>query len=64
MRSSSAVASILAEGDVRQSWKNAAPDLRGKVIDTLMTVTILPATRGRKPGGGYFDPTKIQIEWK
>lgn len=64
IRSSSAVASILAEDDIRAAWKAAPPDVRGKVIDTLMTVTILPATRGRKPGGGYFDPTKIQIEWK
>ncbi|MEU9807587.1 recombinase family protein [Mycobacterium sp. NPDC050853] len=64
IRSSSAVASILAEDDVRAAWKNVPPDVRGKVIDTLMTVTILPVAPGRQPGGGYFDPTKIQIVWK
>ncbi|WP_237112794.1 hypothetical protein [Mycobacteroides abscessus] len=64
VRSSSAAASILAEDDVRAAYESATPEVRGKVIDTLMRVTILPATRGRKPGGSYFDPTKIQIEWK
>ncbi|SKG70239.1 recombinase [Mycobacteroides abscessus subsp. massiliense] len=64
VRSSSAVAAILAEEDVRAAWKAAPPEVRGKVIDTLMTVTILPAPPGRQPNGSYFDPTKIQIEWK
>ncbi|WP_423489097.1 recombinase family protein [Mycobacteroides sp. PCS013] len=63
-RSSSALAAILAEDDVRAAWKAAPPDVRGKVIDTLMTVTVLPTTRGRQPNGSYFDPTKIEIVWK
>ncbi|WP_079583299.1 recombinase family protein [Mycobacteroides abscessus] len=63
-RSSSAVAWILAEDDVRAAWNSAAPDLRGKVIETLMTVTILPIGRGRRPGGSYFDPAKVKIDWK
>ncbi|WP_100458849.1 recombinase family protein [Mycobacteroides abscessus] len=64
VHSSSAVASILAEDDIRAAWEAAPPDVRGKVIDTLMTVTILPTTRGRQPNGTYFDPTRIHIEWK
>ncbi len=64
IRSSSALAAILAEDDVRTAWTAAPPEVRGKVIDTLMTVTILPVAPGRQPNGTYFDPTKIQIEWK
>lgn len=64
IRSSSAVAAILAEDDVRAAWTATPPEVRGKVIDTLMTVTILPVPPGRQPDGSYFDPTKIQIEWK
>jgi hypothetical protein len=40
------------------------PDVRGKVIDALMTVTVLPGARGRKAGGAYFDPALVQIDWK
>ena len=25
---------------------------------------VLPSRRGRKPGGGYFDPALIDIAWK
>jgi len=64
-RSASAVANlVLAGDDLRATWHASSPDVRGKVIDALMTVTVLPAPRGRKPGGGYFDPAYIEIAWK
>ena len=64
-RSASAVANlILAGDDLRTTWRESPPDVRGKVIDALMTVTILPTVRGRKPGGGYFDPDSVLIEWR
>jgi DNA invertase Pin-like site-specific DNA recombinase len=64
-RSASAVANIVLSGDdLRATWKASAPDVRGKVIDALMTVTVLPAGRGRRPGGGYFDVESIDIQWK
>lgn len=55
---------VLAGEDLRRVWTETSPDLRGKVIDALMTVTVLPAGRGRRPGGGYFDPETIRIEWR
>jgi len=38
--------------------------VRGKVIDALMIVTVLPGACGRKPGGAYFDPSTVKIDWK
>lgn len=64
-RSSSALSSlVLAGDDLRATWTASPPDVRGKVIDALMTVTVLPSRRGRKPGGAYFDPETIEICWK
>jgi hypothetical protein len=45
-------------------WASCGAEVRGKVISALMTVTVLPAARGPKPGGGYFDPQSVQIDWK
>jgi hypothetical protein len=50
--------------DLKQVWANCTPDIKGKIVDALMTVTILPAPRGRRPGGGYFDPAFVRVEWK
>lgn len=46
--------------EVRQRWEALSPDLRGKVIDELMTVTVMPAPRGTNG----FHPEHIRIEWK
>ncbi|SKI64104.1 recombinase [Mycobacteroides abscessus subsp. abscessus] len=63
-RSSSALADLLEADDIEAAWKVTPPDIRGKIIDTLMTVTILPIGRGRQRDGSYFDPSKIRITWK
>lgn len=34
------------------------------VIDWMMTVRVLPARSGRLPGGGYWDPSGVVIEYK
>jgi len=63
-RSSAAMANlVLAGDDLAATWAATTPDIRGKVIRELMTVTVLPGRRGRKPGGDYFDPSSIQITW-
>lgn len=36
---------------------------RHAVLGTLLTVTVLPTSRGRRPDGSYFDPTGIHIDW-
>jgi site-specific DNA recombinase len=64
-RSASALTNlVLAGDDLRATWTASPPDVRGKIIDALMTVTVLPGARGRKPGGGYFDPATIRIDWR
>lgn len=50
--------------DVRAAWEAATVSRRKAVVDTLMVVTLLPAPRGRRPGGGYFDPDSVRIEWR
>jgi site-specific DNA recombinase len=43
-------------------------ETRRTVLDTLMTVTVLPAKRGRPAGHvkgqPYFDPSAVRIEWR
>ncbi|OZC98924.1 recombinase [Rhodococcus sp. 06-221-2] len=64
-RQSSALANLVLGGDdIAEAWEALSADVRGKVIDALMTVTLLPAPRGRQPGGGYFNPEYVEIDWK
>lgn len=57
----SPVAELLtAGGDLALRWDALSADLRGKVINELMTVTALPAPRGRN----VFDPAYIDVAWK
>jgi len=50
--------------DVAAAWAGMSVSRRKAVIDVLMTVTLLPAPRGRRPGGHYFDPTFVRIDWR
>jgi site-specific DNA recombinase len=56
-------ASVLAElvrvDDVAVGWEALTLDRQRAVVDVLMTVTILPAGRGRG-----FDPDTVRIAWK
>jgi DNA invertase Pin-like site-specific DNA recombinase len=64
-RASSALASLVLSGDdLEATWRATSADVRGKVIDAMMSVTVLPSRRGRQPGGVYFDPASVRIEWK
>jgi site-specific DNA recombinase len=57
----SPVAKLLTEGpdNVEKHWAWSSPDLKGKIIDELMTVTVMPAPRGVK----VFNPELIRIDW-
>jgi len=55
---------IAAAADPAAVWAQLDIPRRRGVLDTLVTVTVLPAPKGRRPDGGYFDPTTIRIEWK
>jgi hypothetical protein len=47
-------------------WAGLDLSRRRAIITTLVTVTILPARRGRRPGWqageAYFDPRTVRIE--
>lgn len=47
--------------DVAHAWGTASVSRRKAVIRALMTVTLLKAPRGRRPGGGYFDLMSVEI---
>jgi DNA invertase Pin-like site-specific DNA recombinase len=42
----SPAAGMLAADDPRAYWDGCSPDLRGKIVDEIMTVTVKPAPRG------------------
>jgi hypothetical protein len=58
--------------NIADTWYGTASDRSGgldlgrrrTVLATLLTVTVLPTGKGRRPDGSYFDPTGIHIEWK
>lgn len=53
------LAGLDAAEDAGEWWAGLSLDLRRTVVATLMTVTVLPAVRGRHG----FDPSLIVIEW-
>ena len=55
----SPVAKLLeAQGVLAEIWEAAAPDIKGKIIDELMVVTVNKATRKGGPG---FDSDRVKI---
>lgn len=64
----SALSGIADAADVRAAWEAAPVSRRKAVVRALMTVTLLPAPKGRPAGwspgsGGYFDSRAVAIEW-
>lgn len=63
--STSVLSGIVGVDDVKGAWDQLPVPRRKAIVDALMTVTLLKDhRRGRKPGGGYFDPELVQITWK
>jgi site-specific DNA recombinase len=64
----SVLAGVADAPDPAKIWKGLDLSRRCAIIDTLATVTILPARRGRRPGWrpgeSYFDPRTVEIAWK
>jgi site-specific DNA recombinase len=60
----------LGTARVVEDWPDYHLDKKRAIVDALMTVTILPARRGRpvgfQPGvtKTYFNPDAVRIEWK
>lgn len=73
-----ATASVLAllplgTDEIAEQWAGYHLDKRRAIIDALMTVTVMPAKRGRPAGfkpdptgkrRNYFDPNSVKIEMK
>lgn len=64
MLADDALAAVLGASDPELTFRAGSIDVQRAIIDTVMTVTINRSPRGRLPGGGYFDPDSIKIEWK
>lgn len=60
----SSLEEFLGGADPAKVWEGLPLDTRRAVVNTLVKVTILPATPGRKAGGHYFDPESVQIDFK
>jgi DNA invertase Pin-like site-specific DNA recombinase len=60
------LAGVVDAADPAKAWEGLDLSRRRAIIRTLVTVTILPARRGRRPGWqpgeGYFDPRTVQVE--
>jgi site-specific DNA recombinase len=61
----SVLAGVADAPDPARVWAGLDLSRRRAIIDTLATVTILPARRGRRPGWqpgqSYFDPTTVKV---
>jgi site-specific DNA recombinase len=64
----SVLAGVADAPDPAKVWAGLDLSRRRAIIDTLVTVTILPARKGRRPGWQagetYFDPATVQVEPK
>ncbi|MFB6626531.1 recombinase family protein [Streptomyces sp. NPDC056374] len=58
------VAGLVGAEDLEAEWNALDLGRQRAVVSYLMTVKVLPARRGRIPGGGYWDPDGVLIEWK
>ncbi|MHC3392109.1 recombinase family protein [Streptomyces lavendulocolor] len=58
------VAGLVGADDPEAAWNALDLGRQRAVIDYLMTVVVLPARKGRIPGGGYWDPDAVRIDWK
>jgi hypothetical protein len=66
MTQGSVLAGVADAADPALVWYGLDLSRKRAVIDVLMTVTILPSRRGRRPGWrpgeSYFDPDTVRIE--
>lgn len=62
---SSALDGLAGAPDVAAAFAALSLDRKRAVLEQLVVVTVLPREHaGRLPGGAYFDPRKIAIEWR
>ena len=54
----------LGTDQVRTVWDTLPLGTRRAILRLLMDVTLLRGRPGRGPGGAYFDPESVLIEWR
>ncbi|HEX4721435.1 MAG TPA: recombinase family protein [Pseudonocardiaceae bacterium] len=59
--SRSPLSGIADAEDVRAAWKSAPISRKRAILNALAVVTVLPAPRGRRPDGGYFDSASVEV---
>ncbi|WP_280269169.1 recombinase family protein [Nocardia wallacei] len=68
----SPLSELEGKDDIRKAWFGTKEDRsdglslgsRRAIVDMLVTVTVLPAPKGRRANGKYFDPEFVSFEWK
>ncbi|NUS83630.1 MAG: recombinase family protein [Streptomyces sp.] len=58
------VAELLTADDMQSAWSAWDLSRQRAAVDWMMTVCVVPAKIGRRPGGSYWDPDGVRIEWK
>lgn len=58
------IAGLVGVEDPETAWNRLDLSRKRAVISYLMTVTLLPARKGRQKGGGYWDAESVCVEWK
>jgi DNA invertase Pin-like site-specific DNA recombinase len=55
--------SLLGASDVEAEWNRLDLSQKRAAIDFAMTVRVLPAKSGRRPGGTYWDADAVDLDW-
>jgi site-specific DNA recombinase len=59
---------LITADDIETAWNALDVSRRQAIVDSVCTVTLLPAARGRRPGWRpgerYFAPETVQIAWR
>ncbi|HEX3783421.1 MAG TPA: recombinase family protein [Pseudonocardiaceae bacterium] len=66
------LAGVVGANDIKALWFGKKPDRsdglnlgrRRAILDTLISVTVLPTAKGRLMDGGYFEPESVRFKWK
>jgi site-specific DNA recombinase len=69
MTQGSVLAGVADALDPAEVWAGLDLSRKREIVRVLMTVTILPARKGRRPGwrpgdGSYFDPATVRLDPK
>ena len=60
---SNPIAALADADDIAERWATLSLGIQREILKSVLTVTILPTTPGRKKDGGYFDYDAIRLEW-